>query len=404
MIINNRLKLNKSKIYDFLLVLPWVVIFTTFSVIMSPDIVKLGVEINYGLLLFLFVLSNLALLVFLLARYELTYLARQDILILGVFLIQFALVFKNYANSGVLRNTWLIYSCIFYFMGRAANVNSFFTIKYFIKGVIIGAVFHVIASILLKSAFLLGNVNLILVGADIVGFQWHGYFINRATGFFTSPLTLSGFLLIALMLLTYFVLEQRRLYGVYVFILIGFLLTMSRGSFIAFLTFNLIILFLKPRLIYDRVVLAIIVLSSMAMIFAVSRGIVSFDRIFSKASFAISYDTRIKNHVDHLVQWTSNPISLFLGDASNQLGIDSDFLNYVFSMGLIISLFYVILAIYLLFFIRNNVFGTYLSAGFLEKIIDSMLSGSSLGPPTLFAVMYLIGFWISIGYSKHSRR
>lgn len=400
MILHNKFALNKFRISELLITLPWIIIFTTFSVVMQPDIVQLNVKIGYELSQVLFLFANLFFVIFLFSKYDLKYLAKLDILILGVFFIQCALVLKNYAFSGLLRNSFLIYSFVFYFVGRSAHINSLFSIKYFLNGIIIGAVLHVIASILLKLAFLSGNENLILVGANISGFRWNGYFINRATGFFSSPLTLSGFLLVALMLLTYFILERRRYYATYIFVLVGFLLTMSRGSFIAFIIFNFLIFILKPRLLYRKIVFALVGFGSLVIVFAVSSGILSFDRIFAKADFAVSFGTRSKNHSDHLVQWASNPFSLLFGDTSNQLGIDSDFLNYIFNLGLIVSIFYVLLMGYLVCFRRKNAFGIYLSAGLAAKILDSMLSGSSLGPPTSFAVMYLLGFWIGISNNK----
>lgn len=398
--IHNPLKLSKSKFYEWVFILPWIVIFTIFSVVMQPDIVKLRIGISPELLLFVFVACNLALLSFIVSGHNAKYLGSHDLLIIVLFLLQFTLFFKNYAISGVLRNTWLIYALLFYFMGRSVGYNSFFKISYFIKGLIISAIIHVLASLLLKFAFLSGNVNFILVGADISGFKWQGYFMNRATGFFSSPLTLSGFLLIALMVLTYFILEQKRFYNLYIFILMGFLLTMSRGSFIAFVIFNLVLLFIKPRLIYNKFVSYILFTVSGIMFLVVSKGIVSFDRILSDAALSISYDTRMQNHSDHLEQWVSNPLSLLFGDSTNQLGIDSDFLSYVFNLGLIVSLFYFVLLTYLSVFCRNSAVGTYLSVGFAAKMIDSILSGSSLGPPSSFAAMYLLGFWVSTGYKK----
>jgi hypothetical protein len=138
------------------------------------------------------------------------------------------------------------------------------------------------------------------------------------------------------------------------------------------------------------------------MFIVVKNGIISFERIFSSAALSVSYDTRLSNHSYHIEQWAGNPASLLFGDSSNQLGIDSDFLNYVFNLGLIVSFFYGILLVYLSVFHRRSAFGTYLSAGFAAKIVDSMLSGSSLGPPSLFAVMYLLGLWVNI--ASNSRR
>jgi hypothetical protein len=206
------------------------------------------------------------------------------------------------------------------------------------------------------------------------------------------------------MVLTYFILEQRRFYEIYAFILIGFLLTMSRGSFIAFLIFNLGILWLKPKLIYSKVVLSILASVSIVMFVAVSKGIISFERIFSSAALSISYDTRLKNHIDHLDQWMSKPLSPLFGDSSNRLGIDSDFLNYVFNLGLVVSLFYIALFLYLSFYRRKTTIGIYLTVGFAAKMVDSMLSGSSLGPPSSFAAMYLLGFWVGIGYSQQQMK
>lgn len=391
------MRLSKLSLVGFVATTQWVFLFSLFGIVLQPDIVLLFHGLSNSLFVPFFALANLIFLgsLFLFSRVK--FINGTDKIVLLLFLLQIVLILKNFGFSGVTRNSWIAYSLVFYFFGRLAQHTEIFSLNHFLRGLFISAFLHVVVSVSLRVGFILNVPELVIAGSNIVGFQWKGVFLNRATGLFSSPLTLSGFLLLNLCVLTYFVVERRRLTWLFALVLFGFLLTVSRGSFLAFAVFALILISSKPQILKNKVVLFSLAIMSVLTLVMLQLGVLNFDRLFSSASLEVSTSGRTENHSTHLVDWTDSTLSIFFGDSSNQLGIDSDVLNYVFNFGIFVLVGYFALFYSLL---RSPVgkVGIYFSAGLIAKLVDGLLSGSSLGPPTIFAIFYLIGIWV--GYQR----
>lgn len=399
--VSNILKINGSRI-KLIYILPWFCIFSFYSIALDGGMIVIFPPISKYIFVALFWVSQVVLFLFLLKNINKLSVELNDFIFIILFFIQITLTLKNFILSGSPRNFLILFSMFFYFFGLYNEKISIFRKENVFTAIILSLLVNLLTSVMLKMAFFLQNPELILIGADIPGGSYEGVFLGRATGLYTSPLTLSGFMLIGVFICSYLVFEKKQNVLIFFALLLGLLLTVSRGSFIACILFFVLLCLKKPNKLNSFYTLGMVLSSSIAVIYLIISGFIDLSRLFAKSSIATSSSTRISNHTNNLVDWISNPISVIFGDNSNSMGIDSDILNYVFNYGIIVLLIYSIIFTRLLFSKSSENYHVYLKCGLIAKLTDGLFAGSVIGMPSSFIIFYLLGFW-SCSVSKKQK-
>lgn len=319
----------------------------------------------------------------------------NDYVFIILIIFQILITIKNYGLSGSSRNFFIVFSMIFYFYGRNNDFSLYYKKESVFLGVILSILISILSSVLLKVAFFTQTPGLLLFGAKITGGVWNGAFLGRATGLYTSPLTLSGFILIGVMLSSYLLIEKKSHKILFFVFLSGLLLTLSRGTFIACFVFFTLLFFRKIGKLKNYTLVGSIAASVLAPVFLIYKGYIDVGRLLAKSSLDISTSTRFSNHTNNFVEWLSNPISIIFGDNSNSMGIDSDVLNYIFNYGMIITAVYCLLFTRLLLSKSTTDFHIYLKFALIAKLVDGLFSGSALGMPSIMIFFYYLGLWTS---------
>ena len=375
--------------------LPWFCALSFFSIALDGDMVLIFPPIPKFVFDISFWASQLFLVLIFVKHASKFKINFDDLVFIILVIFQIWITIKNYGLSESSRNFFIIFSMIFYFYGRYSDFSVYYKKETVFLGVILSILISILSSVLLKVAFFTQTPGLLLFGANISGGMWNGVFLGRATGLYTSPLTLSGFILIGVMLSSYLLIEKKSHKILFLVFLFGLILTLSRGTFIACFIYFALLLFKKIGKLKARTLTGSIVALAFTITFLTQKGYIDLGRLLAKSSLDISTSTRISNHTNHFVEWSSNPISIIIGDNSNSMGIDSDVLNYIFNYGAIVTAVYILLFSRLLLSKSTNDFHTYLKFALIAKLVDGLFSGSALGMPSIMIFFYYLGLWTS---------
>ena len=387
--------ITKNQVRSIIYCLPWFCILSFFSIALDGDLILIFQPVPKIVFDISFWASQLFLILVFVKHANKFKINFNDYVFIILIVFQILITIKNYGLSESSRNFLIIFSMIFYFYGRNSNFSLYYKKEYVFRGVIFSILISILSSVLLKISFFTQTPGLLLFGAKITGGTWNGAFLGRATGLYTSPLTLSGFILIGVMLSSYLLIEKKNHKTLFLVLLLGLVLTLSRGTFIACFLFFALLLFMKIGKLKNYTIIGTIAGLVIAVVFLINKGYLDVSRLLGKSSLGISTSSRLSNHSNNSVEWFSNPISIIFGDSSNTMGIDSDILNYIFNYGIIITAVYCLLFTRLLISKSTTDFHIYLKFALIAKLVDGLFAGSVLGMPSIMIFFYCLGLWTS---------
>ena len=122
----------------------------------------------------------------------------------------------------------------------------------------------------------------------------------------------------------------------------------------------------------------------------------TIDRFFDSNTIKLSYSIRLDRLLEDLNVFSSNVTNILIGDSSNLLGADSDFIVMFFSLGLPVMLLLCFTIFKLVYETINLEMITYfIGAAIVAKGFESLFAGSTWGPPNSFYIFLILGYLYS---------
>jgi len=322
-----------------------------------------------------------------------------DILI-GLFFILFImLTLKNTIMSGSIRQMSVIFYPVFFFIGRMLYISRKITLHNIIMIMFAAVFINLFASILVMAGKVFMLPENLIVGSTIAGPSFAGSFATRATGFYYSPLTFSGFMIIPLFIgMYYYIYGKGWIKFIVVAPIIGIILSLSRGTVLS-IFLGVVFLLLYDILNNKK----IINYKKYSKLFILSGGFAilisqhfSISRFVASNTINISVGTRLERFLDDSTIFFSSLSGVLIGNYSNMLGGDSDFLVMLFSVGVPVTFLLCFIIFKLVYeVIKLEAITYFIAAAIVAKGIESLVAGSSWGPPSSFYIFLILGYLYS---------
>jgi hypothetical protein len=345
-----------------------------------------------------------------------------DILIVLFFSVFVVITLKNTMISGTIKQMTVIFYPIFFFIGRMLYFSRKVSFHSLLMVMFTAALINILASALvMANKFLMLSLDLI-VGSTILGPSIMGSFATRATGFYYSPLTFSAFMVMPFFIgVYYYIYGKGWVKHVVVVPILGIILALSRGTLLAILL-GILFLFLYgalngKKIISNKYYLKLFILSG-AFVMVISQYF-SVARFIHSITLNISVGTRLDRFLEDATIFFSNITDLMIGNSSNLLGGDSDFIVMLFTIGLP-AMFLFCFTIFKLVYetIKLEMITYFIGGAIVAKGFESLFAGSTWGPPSSFYIFLILGYLYShkkqysgvslitpsdLGYKKNKR-
>jgi hypothetical protein len=322
-----------------------------------------------------------------------------DIMMVLFFCIFVLITMKNTMISGTIKQMTVFFYPIFFFIGRMLYFSRKISLHSLLLVMFTSVLINLLASVLiLANKFLMLPLDLI-VGSTIAGPSIMGSFATRATGFYYSPLTFSAFMIVPFFIGIYYYIHGKG-WVKYVVLapIFGIILALSRGSLLAIIL-GMLFLFLYSAL-KGKKIISIKYYLNLFLLSGVSTLIISqnfsIGRFVHSGTLNHSINARVERFFEDMTIFFSSFTDLMVGNSSNVLGGDSDFLVLIYSIGLP-SMFLLCFMIFKLVYetIRLETITYFIGAAIVAKGFESLFAGSSWGPPNSFYIFLILGYLYS---------